>query len=97
MHWVTKRFSLTGLINCFERDEMGPVEFWRAVQSLVAPSELNDLFASLDEPHQGVLHELFHERPLWLRCSEDREFRRQLRRWAVSNPVKSQPSLGGLP
>ena len=77
------------LIRFIQDGAICPVEFWRAVESLVAPTELHGLFAGLDAAQQVLLRELYHERPLAVRALEGRAFRGELRKWVVSGQVRT--------
>ena len=77
------------LIRFIQDGAICPVEFWRAVESLVAPAELNELFGGLDAADQVLLRQLYHERPLAVRALEGRAFRGELRKWVVSGQART--------
>ena len=91
MEQVPKATVMRRLIGFFRQGALCPAEFWRAVESCISPAELNDVFSRLDGEDQGVLRELFHERPLSLRAMENRAFRGQLRKWVISGQFQPQP------
>ena len=83
------KFKVVGkLIRFFEQGAICPAEFWQAIESIVAPAELGEVFERLDEDDQGAVRKLFHERPLPLRAMEDQDFRGQLRKWVASSPPR---------
>src|SRR4051794_23496286 len=82
---------LVGLVRLFKKGVICPAEFWQAVESVVAPGELDQVFGGLDPSDQKVLRDLFHERPLSLRAMENRAFRVQLRKWVISGQVRTPP------
>ena len=90
MDQVQKSTVMKNLIGFFRQGALCPAEFWRAVESCIAPSELNEVFSQLDGEEQGILRQLFHERPLSLRTMESRAFRGQLRKWVVSGHFQPQ-------
>jgi len=82
---------LENLIQLFQQGVICPAEFWRAVESVITPAELDQVFGYLDAADQSLLRELFHERPLSLRAMENRAFRGQLRKWVISGPARTPP------
>jgi len=91
MDQVQKSTVMKNLIGFFRQGALCPAEFWRAVESCIGPSELNEVFSRLDAEEQGILRQLFHERPLPMRTMESRAFRGQLRKWVVSGQYQPQP------
>jgi hypothetical protein len=84
MGQMSKPTVMANLIRLFDQGVICPAEFWRAVESEVAPGELTAVFGALSASDQDLLCDLFHERPLSLRVMENRTFRRQLRKWVMA-------------
>jgi len=94
MEHVPKATVMTKLIHFFRQGAICSAKFWRAVESVVPPTEINELFCRLDAADQEVLRELFHERPLSDRALENRAFRAQLRKWVIASQIRTTPQDG---